>query len=162
MSKLYSLHIGFFGNMQSLIVWSHLGRGWVFSHRNIWNYWVEMNPEPVLNAPHPPCNTEQCAQLGLLTLLGSAHAILCHFTHCSYCLPMFPSADTIMALLSQPHGFFFPSDSNYKSIRAGLASGKWNQLLSLSQNEDLKWSSWTFWFPSFCFLFCNPSNLFSN
>lgn len=87
----------------------HLGRGWVFSHRNIWNHRVEMNPEPVLSAPHPPCNTEQYAQLGLLTLLGSAHAILCHFTHCSYCLPMFPSAATIMpslALLSQPHGFF--------------------------------------------------------
>lgn len=58
----------------------------------------------------------------------------------TYCLPVCPHQQLqsrLPWLCCHGHKDCFPSNSNYKSIRAGLASGKWNQLLPLSQDEDL-------------------------
>lgn len=91
-----------------------------------------MNPEPALNAPHPPCNTKQCAQLGLLHC-WDLHMLSCVTSHTaafvSPCSPQQPQS-YLPWLCYHSHMDCFPSDSNNKSIRAGLASGKWNQLLS--------------------------------
>lgn len=130
----YRLHMGFLVTRDPWFPGLHLGRGWAFSHRSVWNHWVEINPGPVLHAPHPPCNTKQCAQLGFLCC-WDLHMLSCVTSHTAAivcpCSPQQPQL-CLPWLCYHSHMDCFPSDSNNKSIRAGLASGKWNQLLSLS------------------------------
>lgn len=113
-----------------------------------------MNHESVLSASHPQCNANHCAQLGLLCHcnLHVTKVTPRRFTHCTLLSSSVrPLPQQPQSRLTHSHTDCFPSVSNNKSIRAGLASGKLNQSLFLSQDEDLKWSVWTFLFPSFVF-----------